>query len=39
MYLQRRHDGVHQFSLQIGSVSQMPLIVVKGVVQVGDWSV
>lgn len=39
VYLQRRHDGVHQFPLQIGSVSQMPLIVVKGVVQVGDGSV
>lgn len=38
-YLQRRHDGVHQFSLQVGSVSQMSLVVVKCVVQVGDWAV
>lgn len=30
---------MHQFSLQVGSVSQMSLVVVKCVVQVGDWSV
>lgn len=38
-YLQRRHDGVHQLSLQIGSVSQMPLVVVERVVQVRDRAV
>lgn len=38
-YLQRRHDGVHQLSLQVGSVSELSLIVVKCVVQVGDRSV
>lgn len=38
-YLQRRHDGVHQLSLQVGSVSELSLIVVKRVVQVGDRSV
>lgn len=38
-YLQRRHDGVHQFSLQVCSVSQVSFVVVKCVVQVGDWAV
>lgn len=38
-YLQWRHDGVHQLSLQIGSVSQMPLVVVERVVQVRDRAV
>lgn len=38
-YLQRRHDGMHQFSLQVCSVSQMSFVVVKCVVQVGDWAV
>lgn len=38
-YLQRRHDGVHQLSLQVGSVSELSLIVVQCVVQVGDRSV
>lgn len=38
-YFQRGHDGVHQFSFQVCSVSQMSFVVVKRVVQVGDWTV
>lgn len=38
-YLQGRHDGVHQLPLQVGSVSELSLVVVEGVVQVGDRSV
>lgn len=38
-YLQWGHDGVHQLSLQIGSVSQMPLVVVERVVQVRDRAI
>lgn len=37
--LQRRHDGVHQFSFQVCSVPEMSFVVVKRVVQVGDWAV